>query len=668
VARIRVLLLMVVGALAAVFGTEAAAQARACTPLALGAAAHEGTWDDAKVDCFSIDVAVRASGSTRLLLSVKNRSAKLVLKTPAGAQVCAHQWERWIPVLAWTCDVSESGVYTLDVEYGLPAPGGNPQTYGVAVQNESFPERCRELGDAPREPIRESLPGPATECFGFRVGPWGLLLQNESNGVSSWLVDQNGGQSCRVRDSGTCVLKPGRYSMVAQDYGSDAWGRPSELRFGFVPLGRRACAEITQVDWSSSVAGEFSASEVDCYLSPMLRAGEKYVLAGKTSVGAIVGRRIRRPDGSTLCSSTTTAALLCSVDADGLHTVETWPLAAPTGNARRPYTLSLQRVGHPAGCKAAVAAQDSWSGTRRRSGDPAACYVFGVPQEGLVFEQLAGTSRVRVFTATNDTTQEVCVDRTAPCRLANNTTHYAYAMGPAGRWHVSVENPANILRPPTCKTSASGVFAHNDVPVRRVWNGSDRDCVRFYGTEGAWIAASIAWSGSALPGKRLLKADGTQVCRGGKWAPLLCRLPASGLYYLESWGNAGTSSDAHTPHHVSIRRFDLNSSGQPVEGCETHYLWDKVKSFSGKRGRSSDNVRCHQVFHNYLPWVLRLTPGQTTMRVVDENGDVICGARPGTETSRCPVGSTREYQPQPAFVFVYDGAGDYSASFTTKLS
>ncbi|MBJ7472040.1 MAG: hypothetical protein JHD16_12095 [Solirubrobacteraceae bacterium] len=649
------------------------AQARSCVPLALGAPAHHGTSVGPEVDCFSIDLpAATAAGKTSLLIGFKGRTAKLVLVGPSGNRVCAqypgHPTQDSARV--YSCEVDAAGTYRLDVR-AAGAPSSVPSPYSLAVQDRDRPQRCRALGGSPAQTLTGTTPGPGFRCFSFRVGPRGMALDLRGDYRASLeVVDGSGSRLCRLEsryELRDCRIGPGRYTLlVATD--SAFSSVDSSFQATFRPFAKGLCEQVPappsayvayhdSSGWAGLNKGRFTKGRVECRKIEPSYAGSEWLFAVHADGPGRTGLRVRRPDGSTLCSSSARTPMLCRFDVAGSHTIETWYSPAPGEDGSPAYTLAVQPgFGSGYWCTN-VTAPGAWAGQRAHAGDPSRCYRAAIRQDGLVLERPVGAARVKVFN--ESTGAEVCTDPTQVCRLENRANYTFHVTGEAGRWRVVIHAPTRTARPASCDTVATLHMAYDDAPLQRSWQGQQRDCVRFRGAAYDRVTAAVAWTGDARPAKRILRSDGTEVCRGGSWQPLLCTLDQSGIFYLESSGNQAGSSAVPTPYRVSVKRIALASYVAVSNGCTPHDRASGAQSTNVVRQHNTDLVSCnviHDRRYNVRNWTLRIRPGKTTVRVLDGYGEPICEASQSSAVTTCTV-------PTIAYVLISGSAGSATLSY-----
>lgn len=412
-----------------------------------------------------------------------------------------------------------------------------------------------------------------------------------------------------------CRFGPGTYTASRSSYtpGNPAGDLPWTMRLS--PLGPSSCSGYQHPLVANGALKTYVGSRVDCYFTHASAGQELYTLV-QTDGRSGAGRRIRRPDGSVLCSSTSRRPAFCVADTTGPLVIETWYRPTPANaDERHPYRLyyaSVTQTDLLTNCTA-VSAPGAWAGRRLREDSVPSCFIVDVDEDGLAYERRDSVPSLRLLGP--DLTDR-CVGVLGPCRL-DRGRYYVVIAGSFGHFKFGVHTPTH--QPvATCSKANSIAIAFDDAPLFQTWDGAEHDCMRFYGKAGQWVSAALAWSGPGRPAKRIVHADGTQVCRSGGWAPLLCRLDRSGRHYLESWRQPALAPGEVASYRASMRIFTPANIHQ--SGC----LLVTPRSISRRRARLTDNVECFALSGNGRSWKLSLKPGATTMRVMDIAGRAVC--------------------------------------------
>lgn len=636
---------MALAAWSAGLALSAPAHARTCPALTTGVP-QAGTWTGSEVDCFTLDVPARA-GATKERLNVwlsDVTGGKVVVLTTGRKTVCS---------LPGWCTVGTDDTYIVETRRTGPTTPTQSHPYELLVQSFDRPARCPDLGRVTNARVDGVISRFGWSCHAFEVrGNRGELVTVPERGFHQFHVTDSTGKRCEFTDilypdTAGCRLGPGKYQIVVYNARVSA-----PYTVAFAPLPPSSCAALdppftfpTDVRESGGrafspgyIQGTYRGATVDCYRFPVYAPTSIY-----TSVitdGALgAGRRIRRPDGSILCSTASKVPSVCRATAAGTYTVETWYRPTADADERHAYKLALQLPGASTDGCLDVSAPGAWAGRRKLTSEAVDCYAVRVTEVGTVFERKAGDPTIRIYDAQRN---EQCVATDGPCALALGS--YTVVVGGGyGHWRFAMHRPVDDQRT-ECSKATSVPVAFDDAPLVQTWTGSEHDCVRFQGTEGQWVSASVAWTGDGRPGKRIIAADGTQVCRSGAWAPLLCQLPATGRYYLESWRQPPLGDGQTTVYRVDLRDF------APWEACQ-HV--GAGGTLSGRRALITNHATCYRISLERT-WHVSFAPGTPRMLMVDRVGRPICRSAATTPCRRSGL----------AYLFVTGRAGDYAFTVT----
>lgn len=655
--------------LAALAATAApAAQAAGCARISIGdAPVNVGTTDE--VQCFEFAVLDRPERVKATIAVIDRYIQSYEIVNAAGKRECAKT--TGVPVL---CELDAAGTYRVNV------PGGAVSVATIAIQDVIRPRGCRDLGRSPNVTVSVDAAPDLPTCFSFRVNSRGLHLRGNWEGLYFglplvWLSD-----GARLRCSSSkqpyafsrhllelCGLEEGSYSLTV---------RPSDPHFGrwvsLAPPAPNSCSSAgrTTLSWGrwsgDPVAftgfedGTFNGPNIDCATVPAY-AGDQLWVSVTTPGRQGAGRRIRRPDGTVLCSTTSLAPVPCIADVTGDHTVETWHRPTLAAGERRAYTIGVLRTETTArfdwDCER-LTAPGAWTGRRVRTSEPPRCFELTVREEGQWLQRAAGDPDIVIYDRSG---REICRLKGEDCTLPVAGNYRVYVTGRFGHWGFTVHR-WTTPRPAGCSSEQAMPISYRDTPRTQTWVGTEHDCLRFFGVAGQMVSASIAWTGDGRPAKRIVAEDGSEVCRSGAWSPLLCRIPATGRYYLESWRLPPPEGSVTTTYRVSLRDYQISIwSGTgfgATAGCEKAWIYDPgaPKTVSGRRDRVTDHPTCYLLDryfadgHRFRSWKLRLAPGATRMRVYDGAGRPICrdiAKKPCTYSG-------------PGYLMVTGSAGDYA--------
>ncbi len=183
--------------------------------------------------------------------------------------------------------------------------------------------------------------------------------------------------------------------------------------------------------------------------------------------------------------------------------------------------------------------------------------------------------------------------------------------------------------------------------------------------------ASVAWTGDGRPAKRIVDAAGSQICRSGAWAPLLCQIPATGQYYLETWRQPGLLPDDQSPYRVSLRQLPepwYTAGGSEPERCDIATVPNGQLSLAGSRAHITDHAACHRLLtYNADPLSpnadLMVEAGRSRVKIVARSVQgpwaTICDV---TGTARCAA--PRGGWPSQIAIFVTGAGGAYAVTTT----
>ncbi len=629
----------------------APASARTCAPIEANNVVHQGTWNGAEVDCFTIEVPARADGALRLMLfQLAGEGGKLIVLNAARRAECSANPVPGTTSHALARCFLAAGTYTVDTRYGGTGSKTAVRPYELAVQDSLDPKGCTDFGRVTTQTLGLTLPASGVACWTIRVSGRGVILTRARFGNPTPSIVDGTRQRCDSAQifNGACGLMPGTYRLLVHH---DPWFDNSGTPITFTTAPPSSCQTVFPPDVSTDgrhyLTGTYEGNAVDCV---------RFVgYAGLTVYTSVItdgplgaGRRIRRADGTILCTVTSRMPVGCRIDRTATYTLETWYRPAPSNGERHPYKLALQVPQLGANCPV-VDAPGSWAGRRAKTGSAVDCRALHVGTGGMVLERVAGAPTISVSTWSSKRT--ICADVSVPCRLPAGD--YAVIIGGKhGHWRFAVHTP-DATTPSTCTKATSVPTAFDDAPLTQTWAGSEHDCVRFQGTAGHYVSASLAWTGSGRPAKRLIAADGRQICRSGAWAPLFCKLPTTGTYYLESWRQPALTDAPPTTYRIDLKDIRFAGVG-PSIGCDQRNAEAGVV-VEGRRANITDQVTCFEInnhvsSNHYRSWRLKTTPGSSAITVLDGAGRTICKNAATTTCTRSGAG----------YLIVSGRAGNYS--------
>ncbi len=654
--RVRCLLGVVVALLIVGLGGlgAAPASARTCVPIAANNAVQNGTWNGAEVDCFTIEVPAAAESSPRLLLfQLRGEAAKLTVLNAQGRKVClADPIEASLSHVLGRCSL-DAGTYTVDTRYGGSGSKTAVRPYSLAVQDRLDPKGCKDLGRVTTKSLSPVLPAGGVACWTLRVSGRGVIVTRAPYSRPALSIVDGKRELCDGPDLGDytagCGLSPGTYRLIAY---FERWSSepPAPITFNVAPPS--SCPTVLP-EWvfptqgNDYLPGTYQGSAVDCFRFSGW-AGHRFYTSVLTDGALGAGRRIRRPDGTILCTVTSRMPVGCTFDQDGVHTLETWYRPAPANGERHPYKLALQIPYFDGECLE-ITAPGSWAGRRPKAGSAVDCREVNVGTDGMVLERVAGSPTISVIWAS--TGEDICAGVSVPCRIPAGTYRVLIG-GTHGHWRFAVHTP-DATTPSACTKATSVPTAFDDAPLTQTWVGAEHDCVRFHGTAGRYVSASLAWTGGGRPAKRLIAADGRQICRSGAWAPLFCKLPSTGTYYVESWRQPTASDAEPTTYRIDLKEIAFGVGGASA-GCERVNA-NRALVVARHRAHITDQVACFALANHdsqgyHQRWRLKTTPGNVSITVLDGVGRQICKNAATTTCQRSGF----------AFLIVSGRASDYS--------
>ena len=354
-------------------GATAAAAAAGCsdvTGIAPGATPVTSAISAAgEVDCFTFN----AQTHNRVRVRVVTTSGTLVpsaqLFTPKGTPLCAAA-----TTVDSTCGVANKGTQTLAIK---DASGTNTGGYTVSVQILQKPLGCTPLKfGSPSNSGSISVPGTA-DCYTFKAGNAARLLTRivatsgpisptvevvNGNGTSVCGPDATLEQSCRLITAGPETIfvrdsagpNPGAYTLYAQlDHTKTC---------ATVKLGKALQTTIA------------AAGETDCYRVAAVQGDNLRVAVAATSGALQTQTDVIKPNGTTLCTTSTATEQTCNTTDDGVHTIL---VSDAAGTKTGGYTIYVQVLNNPVACATATYGQHNQY-TNGTIAFPGAqnCYVF----------------------------------------------------------------------------------------------------------------------------------------------------------------------------------------------------------------------------------------------------------------------------------------------------
>jgi len=646
----RATLVVVVAFAALWFGSVARASVPGCTSIAFGDLESGSITVANQNDCWDVSAATGSVIRIRVVKTSGNLSPFIHVFQKDGSLLCQGGSEQ-------TCKVTLGGNIRVKVRDGVNTGTGG---YNISVQRLSGPVGCLAAPAFGASATGTITTVGAMVCYSWvaRAGDEILVNSTKTSGSITPSVDlarKDGTVDCPAT-TGTflCeITQTGHVTLNLRDQsGPNTGGYKLTLQKMNNPTG---CSTLATGDpgapGDSPLATSLSVvGEVDCYrvhgtLGDQLRIG-----VVRTSGSADMEQEVFRPNGTVMCSGTTSAVATCPLDTTGTYTILVWDYYNTyTAN----YSLATRKLNSLTGCTpltpgaapttssiSAAAEMDCYrvhasQGNRMRihwsntSGGSFSPYVEFVRPNGTV--PCSGYAQDLTCTASATATYGILVRD---------------ASGPyTGNYEISTRRLNSAAGCTLIKPGAAPATATLPAsPIGVV------DCYKFSAKAGdqEWIRA-VKTSGSMYPYVELVKPDGTTVCTTTS-TDQLCAIDTTGTYtilvrdYYGLYGGSFTLAIQRTNSPLNCPTLALGAA--PTSGSIGAAGAMSCYTFTANAG---DQIR--------IRWGMTAGPGTAYAQLVRPDGTLIC-SNSGPSELNCQLGGAGKYR-----VILRDSSGANTSSF-----
>ncbi len=314
----------------------------------------------------------------------------------------------------------------------------------------------------------------------------------------------------------------------------------------------RACWNVQPLNEGERLSTYFLEAGPRCF-SFEATEGHDIALSLVSRVTAAPGKRLVDGSGRVVCSSGGWAPLRCRIPKTAEYTFQVWDRSErPRGEAIQ---ATWQDLAVTSNCTALPYAR-TVRARRERTADPLACVVYEKPAVSAVsFERGPGRPKVELLGPDGAAT---CADTSPPCTLRRGR-HVAWVGGSAGTYELRFR----VAPPPGCVAGTSeDTLQYGMAPRTLHFRGAEHRCLPVWGVSGHELSLAVGTTSRDAPGKRLLRPDGRELCRSGAWSPLVCEVPATGMYFLETWYRPAPSDSELRAFQPSSQDLNAQSSAE----------------------------------------------------------------------------------------------------------
>lgn len=321
--------------------------------------------------------------------------------------------------------------------------------------------------------------------------------------------------ACTVAQTQSQAFAPQRF-MAPLEFDSADVRQPNVLNVGDCP---------STLNFGEVVACSIdSAAEVDVFTFNGVAGDLVRILVAETSGTLWAEHEVLRPDGTTLCPSTTDSEQVCQLESTGAHTL------LIQGAGVGDYGLSLIRLNDPVGCISLSFDSGPISDAIQLTAE-VDCYTFDGAMDDLVYIRVIETSgdlwgRQEVLRSDGTTLCPSTTDKEQICQLDNNGLQTLIIKGHAGRGEgnysfflMRLNNPVGCVP-----------FSFDDGPISAsIELTAQTDCYTFDGGADDQVRILVSeTSGNLWAEQEVLRSDGTVVCPATTDNEQTCPLESNG--------------------------------------------------------------------------------------------------------------------------------------------
>jgi hypothetical protein len=422
--------------------------------------------------------------------------------------------------------------------------GINTGDYAVSVQKLNAPVGCTALSPG-AAPITKSIVATGQmDCWTFAgtLGDQVRVRVTESSGTifaQQEVVRPSGTTVCGLNGNqdATCTLSStGTHTVLVRDNSGTNLGN---YRISIQILNNPTGCSAQAFGPNAAIKSIGGVSETDCYTFPGAAGDEIRAHLVKTSGSVTPTQEVIRPNGTTMCGSTTSQDVTCELDVAGTYTVLVHDsLGTNTGG----YALGLQRLNSPVGCTvlAVNGAPQSKSigGTAQMP-----CFTFAAAVGDVYRVRLPETS------GTMTLLQEVIDPSGAPTCSATSTMEVDCPTDVAGTHVILVHDSAgtnlgnfSIATRKLNSSSGCTALAIGALPAAMTTTAAaEMKCFSFSGTTGDRIRVrTVKTAGAWTPSVDVVRPNGTTVCGPTTAQHINCKLDTTGAYRIIVNDNGGS--------------------------------------------------------------------------------------------------------------------------------
>jgi large repetitive protein len=650
----RTTLVSVVGLVALWFASVAQAHVPAgCTGISYGGAPSSGSITVANQnDCWAVGAPAGAVIRVRVVKTSGSLSPFIHVYQKDGSLICQGGSEQ-------TCKVTLGGNIRVKVRDGVNTGTGG---YNISVQRLSNPVGCSAAPAFGGSATGTISTVGAMNCYTFHATAGDEILVNstKTSGSITPAVDlarEDGTVDCNAT-TGTflCeVTKTGRATLSVRDQsGPNTGGYKLTLQKMNNPTG---CTTLATGDPGAPGDPPLAASlsvvgEVDCYRVHGNLGDQLRINIARTSGSAAMEQEVFRPNGTVMCSGTTSSAVTCPLDTTGAYTILAWDYYNTyTAN----YSISTRKLNSLSGCTPLTPGATPSTGTISTAAQMK-CYSVHATQGDRIRIHWSNTSGGSF----SPYVEFVRPNGTVPCSgyaqdltcTAGATATYGILLRDAsvtytGNYEISTRrlNSAagcSLIKPGAALPTTATLPAS---PIGVI------DCYKFSAKVGdqEWIRA-VKTAGSMYPYVELVKPDGTTACTTTS-TDQLCAIDTTGTYtilvrdYYGLYGGSFALAIQRTNSPVSCPTLAIGAT-TPTSGSIGSAGAMSCYTFTANAG---DQMR--------IRWGMTTGPGTAYAQLVRPDGTLICGNASPSELN-CQLGGAGKYH-----LILRDASGANTSSF-----